>query len=115
MPQGYPKVAAFLDSDDNFMLYRRFGYLQSRLLLEKQDDLRRLEEELDRMDRKDAKKDRRNLMTRQDIGEDVFAPRRKLMKDIETNYCEYCAYYTRSTFPLSHRLQQRICWELLKH
>src|SRR5215469_11608832 len=35
-PEGYPRLAAFLDSDENFMVYRRFGYLQSRLLLEKQ-------------------------------------------------------------------------------
>jgi hypothetical protein len=31
-----PRLAALLDSDENFMLYRRFGYLQARLLLHKQ-------------------------------------------------------------------------------
>ncbi|KAL8952486.1 MAG: hypothetical protein Q9222_001589 [Ikaeria aurantiellina] len=53
-PSGYPKVAAFLDSDDNFMIYRRFGFLYSRVLLSKQDELRVLEEDLDSMDRWDA-------------------------------------------------------------
>jgi hypothetical protein len=90
MPIGYPRVAAFLDSDDDFRLYRRFGYIQSRLLLEKQDDLRRLEEHLDRMDRKDSKKSNQLLMTRQTIGADSFKERRELMQEIETKYNEYC-------------------------
>jgi hypothetical protein len=72
------------------MLYRRFGYLQSRLLLEKQDDLRRLEEELDRLDRRDFKKNDLILMTRQNIGEDHFKFRRELMQKIENTYNEYC-------------------------
>jgi hypothetical protein len=32
------------------MLYRRFGYLHARILLSKQDELRELEEQLDRED-----------------------------------------------------------------
>jgi len=53
-PTGYPRLAAFLDSDENFMLYRRFGYLQSRILLYKQDELRGLERQLDNLDKLDA-------------------------------------------------------------
>lgn len=51
---GYPRVAAFMDSDDNFMVYRRFGFLYSRLLLDKQDELREIEENLDNIDTRDA-------------------------------------------------------------
>lgn len=51
---GYPRVAAFMDSDDNFMIYRRFGFLYSRLLLDKQDELRRIERDLDSIDERDA-------------------------------------------------------------
>ena len=43
-----------MDSDDNFMIYRRFGFLYSRLLLEKQDELREIEEKLDETDKRDA-------------------------------------------------------------
>ena len=50
-PNGCPKLATFLDSDDSFMIYRRFGFLQARLLLEKQDSLRVLEQRLDRLDK----------------------------------------------------------------
>jgi hypothetical protein len=72
------------------MVYRRFGYLQSRLLLEKQDDLRRLESELDRFDKKEFKKNEEALMSRQDIEEPESAPRRELMQKIETKFNEYC-------------------------
>jgi hypothetical protein len=72
------------------MVYRRFGYLQSRLLLEKQDDLRRLESELDRFDKKAFKKNEEALMSRQDIEEPEFAPRRALMQKIEAKFNEYC-------------------------
>lgn len=49
-PLGYPRLAAMVDSDNNFMQYRRFGFLQTRILLNKQDELRELEYRLDRLD-----------------------------------------------------------------
>ena len=52
-PAGFPRIARFLDSDDNFMVYRRFGSVYSRLLLRKQDELRRMESELKGMDKTD--------------------------------------------------------------
>lgn len=53
-PKGYPRQAAYADSDDSFMIYRRFGYIHSRLLLNKQDELRELEASLHDMDLIDA-------------------------------------------------------------
>ncbi|KAK8061067.1 hypothetical protein PG997_015288 [Apiospora hydei] len=52
--RSYRSVATFLDSDENFMIYRRFGYLHSRMLLRLQDRLRALEFKLDRCDNEDA-------------------------------------------------------------
>jgi len=49
------------------MLYRRFGYLHSRMLLRKQDELRKLEAELDEYDEVDSEgtpEQRRILMSR---------------------------------------------------
>ncbi|RDW82287.1 hypothetical protein BP6252_03399 [Coleophoma cylindrospora] len=67
--RGYRSLATFLDSDENFMLYRRFGYLHSRMLLKKQDELRELEFELDECDDDDIEKGtlerRRCLMSRE--------------------------------------------------
>ena len=95
---GYPYVAAFLDSDENFMLYRRFGYLHSRLLLRKQDKLRKLEAELDEFDEEDANgtlQQRRLLMSRDcDEAADRREPegtrtRTMILDDIEENLAKY--------------------------
>lgn len=48
--KSYRSLSIFLSSDDNFKLYRSFEYLHSRLLLRKQDEIRRLELELDEVD-----------------------------------------------------------------
>ncbi|CAG8954500.1 hypothetical protein HYFRA_00004413 [Hymenoscyphus fraxineus] len=55
--RGYRSLSTFLDSDENFMVYRRFGYLHSRVLLRKQDQLRTLEDELDDYDDSDIEKE----------------------------------------------------------
>ncbi|KAH9219775.1 hypothetical protein DL95DRAFT_404513 [Leptodontidium sp. 2 PMI_412] len=54
-PPGYPNLSALLTNDENLMLYRRFNYIQSRLILYKQDELRELQTELDRMEERDAR------------------------------------------------------------
>ncbi|KAL3420457.1 hypothetical protein PVAG01_08956 [Phlyctema vagabunda] len=66
--RGYRSLSTFLDSDQNFMLYRRYGYLNSRILLRKQDRLRKPELELDECDDLDAEvntnESRKLLMSR---------------------------------------------------
>lgn len=72
------------------MLYRRYGHLQSRLLLEKQENLRRLELDLEKMDIKqtsaDADKDDLNTW---DMEEEKASERDQLMKEIEAAFREY--------------------------
>ena len=71
---GYPRQAAFADSDESFMLYRRFGYLHARLLLQKQDELRALEVDLDDLDKRDARDETRRIGLRsRDLDEDLKA------------------------------------------
>jgi hypothetical protein len=65
-------------------LYRRFGYLQSRLLLDKQDDLRILEQKLEDYDRANVS----DSHTRA-LGEDVLLPRQALLSDIERAFNAY--------------------------
>ncbi|KAL9040448.1 MAG: hypothetical protein Q9214_004481 [Letrouitia sp. 1 TL-2023] len=93
---GYPRVSAFMDSDENFMIYRRFGFLYSRVLLSKQDELRELEDSLDDMDRRDAKGSdysKKCLMSRaKDFKREAASgqeTRRELLKKIETKLYEY--------------------------
>lgn len=62
-PKGFPKLACFLDSDDAFMVYRRFGSVFSRLLLRRQDEIRRVEATLQAMDKTDeAESDNANYL-----------------------------------------------------
>lgn len=70
------------------MLYRRFGFIQARILLDKQDEMRILEEKLDRMDQRIKDSDPESLQTR-DIAEEDGRPRKELLKRIETKFCEY--------------------------
>jgi hypothetical protein len=89
----------FLDSSEEFMLYRRFGYLQSRVILNKQDQLRELEKRLDREDKDDALVDYQLLMCR-DKDERENRPRVKLLADIEKCFKEY-GDHNLQTFRLS--------------
>ncbi|KAI1608497.1 hypothetical protein EDD36DRAFT_482906 [Exophiala viscosa] len=79
-PEGWPRLAAVIDSDANFMIFRKFGYLRTRLLVWHQDRLRELEELLGDLDLEDFKDDatRRALCCRQ--GDDGRSPpKRKLL------------------------------------
>ncbi|KAK5683304.1 hypothetical protein LTS10_004835 [Elasticomyces elasticus] len=84
-PLGYPNLATFADSDESFSLYRRFGYLQSRLLLDKQDELRLLEKQLDDMD--NAETDPAGLISRNGQG----LLRTELLVQIETKFRDYAS------------------------
>ena len=88
-PGGCPKVATFLDSDENFTIYGRFGYLQSRLLLEKRDELQRLEQELKQMDHSDSEEDENNLKSPRYYTEDFMRERIELLLKVEKTWSAY--------------------------
>lgn len=50
---GYGRVAAVEICDPCFLIYRRFGWLHSRLLLNLQDELQKLERDLEREEDKE--------------------------------------------------------------
>jgi hypothetical protein len=81
---GYPNLAAFTNSDEDFAIYRRFGYLQARLLLDKQDQLRLLEEKLDQHDRADPVRH-----TRKGLTPEQYATRTKLLQEVESVFTSY--------------------------
>jgi hypothetical protein len=87
-PKGYPNLAAFLDSDEGFAVYRRFGYLQSRILLQTQEELRVLEEKLYATEIDILHDDDDALCYRELFG-DRAAEHRQIMEDIKTTYCSY--------------------------
>ncbi|KAI9647713.1 hypothetical protein NHQ30_004099, partial [Ciborinia camelliae] len=79
--KSYRSLSIFLDSDDNFKIYRRFGYLHSRLLLRKQDEIRRLEGELDELDDLDESEDALDKRRARSRNADIAAEKRELADD----------------------------------
>jgi hypothetical protein len=95
-PLGYPRVAAFMNSDENFLIYRRFGFLHPRILLRKQDELRTIEWSLDDLDHQDfleSEQTRKCLQpraedeSRRDI--DKQGTRKMLLEEAEKKVYEY--------------------------
>jgi hypothetical protein len=41
-PNCYPRFAAFMNSDENFLFYRKFSFLSNRVLFYRQEELRKL-------------------------------------------------------------------------
>lgn len=87
---GYPKLAVFQDSDPSFMIYRRFGFMSTRVLLDKQDELRMLEEQLDHYDRQNLV----NAGTTNLRGEPL-RERKAIMNKIEASFLSYCTWFSR--------------------
>ena len=80
-PIGYPRQAAFADSDESFAIYRRFGYIHARLLMHRQDELRALEDKLGDMDKRDNKDEsRRRRLTSREV-DDGLSKREELGRD----------------------------------
>lgn len=94
-PLGYPRVSYVLDSDDSFMMYRRFGQLHSRLLLHKQDQLREMEEELLTMDKQDELLEENQIYLKCRADDDERDPprrgpsRKQLLGSIQSTLLEY--------------------------
>ncbi|CAM6003582.1 unnamed protein product [Sphagnum balticum] len=70
------------------MLYRRFGFLQARIILYKQDELRELEEELDGIDNNDAVSRPGKLKSRERDDADC-EDRKNLIRKITKAFSEY--------------------------
>jgi len=60
-PDGYPRFAAFVNSDENFLIARRYGLMHTRVMLYRQAELAQLEKELLDLDVEDAEEEDRAL------------------------------------------------------
>jgi hypothetical protein len=77
-----------MNSDKNFLIYRKYGFLHSRVLLYRQDELRELEQELLAMDKTVNKTDDTMLKCRT-REERSSGERRNLINKIDDKLCEY--------------------------
>lgn len=97
--EGFPRLACFLDSDESLMLFKRFGIVFSRLLLNKQDEIRQMEDELKAMDSTDAFLGNKEYLLSRDKDvkrEPSSIPacwsqtRPQILEKLETKILEYC-------------------------
>lgn len=104
-PKGYPQLAAFINSDECFLMCRRFGWLNSRVLLYRQAELADLEETLLEMDKEDnAYRGGITLhsMKEDDERVDIKDPqlsRKTLINKIDTKLKEYREFSLPVLFP----------------
>ena len=73
-----------MQSDTNFVLFRRFGYLHARLLLHKQDVLIGLEQELNNLDDNDT-----NAFSLNSRRTDQNTARHNVLTELEPKLIEY--------------------------
>lgn len=104
-PEGYPQLAAFINSDQCFLMCRRFGWLNSRVLLYRQAELAELEETLLAMDKEDISyrdgitlKSKKEDDERVDI-EDPQYSRETLINKIDTKLEKYREFSLLVLFP----------------
>ncbi|OCL11263.1 hypothetical protein AOQ84DRAFT_386949 [Glonium stellatum] len=88
-PLGYPRLAAFLNSDENFLLCRKYGFLHNRVLLYRQDELRELESQLLDLDAEDEELDKRALRSRTRDDKREGSLRKALIQEIDDKLKEY--------------------------
>ena len=52
-PQGYPALAEYTNSNEDYLVFRKFGYLRCRAILHCQEELAEFERVVECMDEKD--------------------------------------------------------------
>lgn len=97
-PNGYPRLSAFNSSEQNFMLYRGFSYIHSRLLLTLQAKIQALESELDSMDRLHSRIEDEKIRLQsqyldtdacKDEAEEGERTREDVMEELRVKVCQY--------------------------
>ncbi|KAF2100566.1 hypothetical protein NA57DRAFT_74171 [Rhizodiscina lignyota] len=91
-PNGYPKLSAFINSDDSFRVYRRFGTLRVRLILHCQAELNALEKKLNEIDKEDAKDEKTAFRIQSisyDKDDETSTVRERLINEIGQKLKEY--------------------------
>ena len=78
-----------MNSDENFAMCRQFGFLHQRVLLYRQDELRDLEDQLIRLDDKDAEEMPKVLRSRKLDDAREGRCRRILIQSIDEKLKEY--------------------------
>jgi hypothetical protein len=90
-PPGWPQLAAFLHSEDNFAIFRRFGMVHCRVLVQLQAEIQQLERKLSDLDRSDAAANSPNSWRLQmvDFEDSSDSSQRDLLKQLQEKILVY--------------------------
>lgn len=81
---GYPRLSAYLNSDKDFVVFRRFGQVHTRLLLHKQSAISNLEERLNAIDEAEE-----NAYRLKSWNTDDNMERKDVLAELEARILEY--------------------------
>lgn len=88
--KGYGTLAAIVDADPSWLIYRKFGWLRNRLLLDLQDELVTYERELELIDGNISRLgDLDKVLASRRNDERKKTRRRGLLKEIRQKFVEY--------------------------
>lgn len=90
-PNGFPRFAAWMNCDENFLLARRYGWLHNRVIMFRQSELHELEQELVDTDKELEDAGDTDALTGHDsfaFGE-AGAERKKILQAIDDKLVEY--------------------------
>lgn len=105
-------LARFIASAPEFYIFREFRYLQSRLLLHLQDEIRALEAQLWRMDEKDKVNDPHSLECRE-LDDKLNGKRNIIMRQLQQKLIQYGKCNVQRCEPCTYLLSQKAAGELL--
>jgi hypothetical protein len=87
---GWPRLAAFQNQSDSCAVYRRFGLLFCRLLLQLEGELTFLEKRLLELDKKDAADVNKLYRLRSSDDDATWDPaKRNILKEIQEKLSDY--------------------------
>src|SRR5436305_4164223 len=100
---GWPRLAAFQNQSDSCAVYRRFGLLFCRLLLQREGELSSLEKKLHELDQHDAADTDKIYRLRSSDDHATWDPaKRNLLKEIQEKLCDYGERESSSSPSFSH-------------
>ena len=93
-PEGWPKLAAFINSADDLTMFRRFGRAHCRILLHLEAEITILERELDLLDTHDAESpDFKHRLRRSEWHEGWDSEQKNLLNELKMKLLEYGESY----------------------
>jgi hypothetical protein len=88
-PSGFPRAAAFINNTNNFTMFRRFGRVHCRLLLQLQAEITVLERKLDALDMRDNQTGKTYRLKRCSWDPDWNPEQKNLLDELREKVTEY--------------------------